>query len=148
MQRVAVELHEHPLSHRDSLGRKGSKETAAHSLTHTAYFTSPSGHGFERGRKYPSVFSMIEKEKKMQRPIVRREGFALALTAFAVAICCVALLSSSSQSESELVQVHQVFVLSPSAGDRCFCAHLLVSVSSSPMLSPHLGRVMLLLRQY
>ena len=157
MQRVPVELHEHPLSHRDSLGRKGSKETAAHSLPHTAYFTDPSGHGFERG-EIPSVFSERErKRKEMQRPIVRREGFALALTAFAVATCCIALLSSSSQSESELVQVHQVFVLPPSAGDRrrsdhhrsvIFCAHLLVSVSSSPMLSPHLGRVMLLPRQY
>jgi hypothetical protein len=101
--------------------------------------------------------SFREEKEKMLRPVVRREGFALALTAFAVATCCIALLSSSSQSESELVQVHQVFVLPPSAGDRrksdhhrsvIFCAHLLVSVSSSPMLSPHLGRVMLLPRQY
>jgi len=29
MQRVAVEPHEHPLSHRDSLGSELSKETAA-----------------------------------------------------------------------------------------------------------------------
>jgi len=87
MQRVAVELHEHPLSHRDSLGRKGSKETAAHSLPHTAYFTDPSGHGFERG-EIPSVFS---EEKEDAEACCEERG----LRAGADSICRCNLLYSS-----------------------------------------------------